>query len=97
MMKPIKNWSPSRWPSRLTTALAVLAVTGAVWAFYGAATGQRLPVPGTCCAQPVGAEWRVEWRGSDRYMRNANGWHTWSPRSEWVRLHPAIAQRLGLE
>jgi len=40
--------------------------------------------------------WRVEWRGSTRYMKRGDTWHVWTPNSTWVALPPSIVEAAGL-
>jgi hypothetical protein len=79
--------------------LTLLAVAfGIGFLFYAAATGSGPWAPSSVQAEEQSAPtWRTVWIGSDRYLQTDAGWHAWSPDSKWVRLHPHIAERLGLK
>lgn len=44
--------------------------------------------PASVQADSLNGDWRVEWRGTQRFMHRDGTWHVWSSRSEWVPLRP---------
>lgn len=63
---------------RLLLAIALLAL-----AVFLLLQPPKLPEGSSTDPEPA---WRIEWRGSTRYLWRDDRWHVWSSGSEWIQL-----------